>query len=156
MGLGGGRPTGILLQGGGTSTGLHLPGGGAPVGVQDGLMEGALETQTSSATLSGKLISIRDGNSSCAFFAGWILYLFLLLVLVVRGHGGAVLEGSSVGELEAGGWIGAGCKDTHSLVLVSVWTTWLNPVWSLAVVWASRVNSVWGDTHDGPVRRGSG
>ena len=29
--------------GGGIHTGLHLAGGGAPVGVQDGLLEGALE-----------------------------------------------------------------------------------------------------------------
>ena len=79
MGLGGGIPTG-----------LHLPGGGAPVGVQDGLLEGALETQTSSAALSGKLIFIRDGNFNCAFFAGLDFLFFLDSRVPVLASGGRI------------------------------------------------------------------
>ena len=90
---------------GGEPTGLNVPGCGKHVGVQDGLKEGALDTQTSLSALSGKLISIRDGNSCCAFFARRFLCLFLLLFLVIQRHGGALLEGSSLGELEGGGLI---------------------------------------------------
>ena len=37
------------------------------------------------------------------------LFFLLILFLVVQGHGGAVLKGSIIGELEAGGWMQTLC-----------------------------------------------